>query len=63
MVTPEIIASCEKTLAAHIDGVSKTVRGADNVRKLLQTFFDSMGPNPHIGEAFYPGTTGRPSRC
>jgi hypothetical protein len=33
--------------------VGKTVRGAEDVGKFLQTFFDSMGPNEHIGEAFY----------
>jgi len=27
----------------------KIVRGADTVGKFLQTFFDSMGPNKHIG--------------
>jgi limonene-1,2-epoxide hydrolase len=76
MLTPEIIASREKTLAAHLHGestkdvdavlatftgvpsydlvsVGKTVRGTEDVRNFLQTFFDSMGPNTHIGEAFY----------
>ncbi|HEY5821713.1 MAG TPA: nuclear transport factor 2 family protein [Propionibacteriaceae bacterium] len=76
MLTPEIIASREKTLAAHLHGesikdvdavlatftgtptydlvsVGKSVRGEEDVRKFLQTFFDSMGPNDHIGEAFY----------
>jgi limonene-1,2-epoxide hydrolase len=33
--------------------VGRTVRGTDDVRKFLQTFFDSMGSNTHIGEAFY----------
>ena len=33
--------------------VGKTVRGTEDVRMFLQTFFDSMGPNTHIGEAFY----------
>ena len=81
MLTPEIIASREKTLTAHLLGESdkdvdavlatftgvpsydlvsagKIVRGADNVRKFLQTFFDSMGPNTHIGEGFYHGDAG-----
>ena len=76
MLTPEIIASREKTLTAHLHGestkdvdavlatftgvpsydlvsVGKTVRGTEDVRMFLQTFFDSMGPNTHIGEAFY----------
>jgi hypothetical protein len=78
MLTPEIVASREKTLTAHLLGesvkdvdavlatftgvptyelvsVDKTVRGEENVRMFLQTFFDSMGPNDHIGEAFYHG--------
>ena len=76
MVTPEIIAVREKTLAAHLDGesrkdvdavlatfsgvpryelmsVDKVIDGHDEVRRFLQLFFDSMGPNEHIGEAFY----------
>lgn len=76
MLTPEIIATREATLAAHLVGestkdvdavlatftgvptyelmsVGRTVRGGDDVRKFLQTFFDSMGPNTHIGEAFF----------
>ena len=76
MLTPEIIAAREETLAAHLVGestkdvdavlatftgvptyelmsVGRTVQGSDDVRKFLQTFFDSMGPNTHIGEAFY----------
>ena len=86
MLTPEIIASREKTLTAHLLGESdrdvgallatftgvpsydlvtagKIVRGADNVRKFLQTFLDSMGPNTQIGEGFYHAESGRPSRC
>lgn len=76
MLTPEIVAAREETLAAHLHGesikdvdavlatftgvpsyelvsVGKTVRGTEGVRKFLQGFFDSMGPNTHIGEAFY----------
>ena len=76
MVTPEIIAVREKTLAAHLDGesrkdvdavlatfsgvpryelmsVDKVIDGHDEVRTFLQLFFDSMGPNEHVGEAFY----------
>ena len=75
-LTPEIIATREKTLAAHLDGetrkdveavlatfsgtpvydlvtVGKVVEGREDVRKFLQTFFDSMGPNTHLAEAFY----------
>jgi hypothetical protein len=81
MLTPEIVASREKTLTAHLLGESekdvdavlatftgvpsydlvtagKIVRGADHVRKFLQTFFDSMGPNTHIGEGFYHSDSG-----
>jgi limonene-1,2-epoxide hydrolase len=76
MVTPEIIAVRERTLAAHLDGesrkdvdavlatfsgvpryelmsVDKIIDGHDDVRKFLQLFFDSMGPNEHLGKAFY----------
>ena len=76
MLTPEIVASREKTLAAHLHGesikdvdsvlatftgvpsydlvsVGKIVRGTEDVGKFLQTFFDSMGPNTHLAEAFY----------
>lgn len=78
MLTPEIIAVREQTLAAHLDGesrkdvdavlatfsgvpryelmsVDKVIEGRDEVRQFLQLFFDSMGPNDHIGEAFYHG--------
>lgn len=41
--------------AYDLVSAGKTVRGRDDVRKFLQTFFDSMGPNTHIGEAFYHG--------
>jgi limonene-1,2-epoxide hydrolase len=76
VLTQEIIAAREKTLAAHLDGetrkdvesvlatfsgepvydlvtVGKVVRGREEVRQFLQTFFDSMGPNTHRAEAFY----------
>jgi hypothetical protein len=76
MLTPEIIATREKTLAAHLDGetrkdvdsvlatfsgvptydlvtVGKVIMGHDEVRGFLQLFFDSMGPNTHLAEAFY----------
>ncbi len=75
-LTPEIIATREKTLAAHLDGetrkdvesvlatfsgepvydlvtIDKVIRGTEEVRRFLQTFFDSMGPNTHLAEAFY----------
>ena len=75
-LTPEIIATREKTLAAHLDGetrkdvesvlatfsgepvydlvtIDKVIRGEEEVRRFLQTFFDSMGPNTHLAEAFY----------
>jgi hypothetical protein len=35
--------------------VDKIIDGRDQVRQFLQLFFDSMGPNEHIGEAFYHG--------
>ena len=76
MLTPEIIATREKTLAAHLDGetnkdvesvlatfagepaydlvtVGKVISGREEVRKFLQTFFDSMGPNIHSAKHFY----------
>ena len=76
MLTQEIIATREKTLAAHLDGetrkdvesvlatfsgvpvydlvtVGKVVEGREEVRQFLQTFFDSMGPNTHLAQAFY----------
>jgi hypothetical protein len=76
MLTPEIIATREKTLAAHLDGetrkdvesvlatfsgvpvydlvtVGTVISGRDEVRQVLQLFFDSMGPNTHLAEAFY----------
>lgn len=76
MLTPEIMASRERTLAAHLDGesrkdvdavlatfgdvpeyelvtVGKTIRGHDEVRTFLQTFFDCMGPNTHAARAFH----------
>ncbi len=76
MLTDEIIATREKTLAAHLDGetrkdvesvlatfsgepvydlvtIGKVIRGREEVRRFLQTFFDSMGPNTHLAEAFY----------
>ena len=74
-LTPEIIASREKTLSAHLDGetrkdveavlatfaeepvydlvtIDKVIKGAD-VRRFLQTFFDSLGPNTHLAQAFH----------
>jgi len=76
VLTDEIIATREKTLAAHLDGetrkdveavlatfggeptyelvtIGKVVRGRDEVRRFLQTFFDSMGPNAHAAPAFH----------
>ncbi|HZP29229.1 MAG TPA: nuclear transport factor 2 family protein [Acidimicrobiia bacterium] len=76
MLTDDIIATREKTLAAHLDGetrkdveavlatfggeptydlvtIGKVVHGRENVRRFLQTFFDSMGPNAHEARAFY----------
>src|SRR5215471_4971258 len=76
VLTEEIIATREKTLAAHLDGetrkdvdavlatfggeptydlvtIGKVVRGRDGVRRFLQTFFDSMGPNVHEARSFY----------
>lgn len=76
MLTPEIIATREKTLAAHLDGetnkdveatlatfadapqydlvtIGKVITGHDEVGRFLQTFYDSMGPNTHLGEAFH----------
>ncbi|MDQ1429570.1 MAG: hypothetical protein QOF40_172 [Actinomycetota bacterium] len=76
MLTQEIIATREKTLAAHLDGetrkdveavlatfsgepvydlvtIGKVITGREEVRRFLQTFFDSMGPNTHLAEAFY----------
>ena len=76
MLTEEIIATREKTLAAHLDGetrkdvesvldtfsgvpvydlvtVGTVVEGREEVRQFLQTFFDSMGPNTHLAQAFY----------
>jgi hypothetical protein len=76
VLTDEIIATREKTLAAHLDGetrkdvesvlatfsgepvydlvtIGKVIRGREEVRRFLQTFFDSMGPNTHLAEAFY----------
>jgi hypothetical protein len=76
MLTQEIIATREKTLAAHLDGetrkdvdtvlatfsgepvydlvtIGKVITGHEEVRRFLQTFFDSMGPNTHLAEAFY----------
>ena len=76
MLTPEIIATREKTLAAHLDGetnkdveavlatfagepaydlvtVGKVISGREEVRRFLQTFFDSMGPNIHSAKRFY----------
>ena len=76
MLTPEIIASRERTLSAHLDGetnkdveatlatfggepqydlvtIGKVITGHDEVGRFLQTFYDSMGPNTHLGEAFY----------
>jgi hypothetical protein len=76
MLTQEIIATREKTLATHLDGetrkdvdsvlatfsgvptydlvtIGKVIEGEPDVRRFLQTFFDSMGPNTHLGDAFY----------
>jgi hypothetical protein len=76
MLTQEIIATREKTLASHLDGetrkdvdtvlatfadepvydlvtIGKVIKGEAEVRRFLQTFFDSMGPNTHLAEAFY----------
>jgi hypothetical protein len=76
MLTQEIMATRENTLAAHLDGetrkdvesvlatfsgtpvydlvtVGKVVEGRGKVRQFLQTFFDSMGPNTHLAQAFY----------
>ena len=76
MLTDEIIATREKTLAAHLDGetrkdvdtvlatfggeptydlvtIQKKVVGTEAVRKFLQTFFDSLGPNSHHAEKFF----------
>lgn len=76
MLTPEIIATREATLAAHLAGetnkdveatldtfadepqydlvpIGKVITGRDEVGRFLQTFYDSMGPNTHLGEAFY----------
>jgi hypothetical protein len=76
MLTQEIIATREKTLAAHLDGetrkdvesvlatfsgepvydlvpIGKIIRGREDVRRFLQTFFDSMGPNTHLADRFY----------
>lgn len=76
MLTPEIIATREKTLSDHLDGetnkdveavldtfggepqydlvtIGKVITGRDEVGRFLQTFYDSMGPNTHLGEAFY----------
>ncbi len=35
--------------------VDKVIDGRDEVRQFLQLFFDSMGPNDHLGQAFYHG--------
>lgn len=76
MLTPEIIASREKTLGDHLLGETNkdvdmvlntfadepkydlvpsgiVITGRENVGKFLQTFYDSMGPNTHLGEAMY----------
>jgi len=76
MLTPEIIATREKTLATHLDGetrkdvetvldtfsgepvydlvpAGKVIAGREEVRQFLQIFFDSMGPNTHLAQAFY----------
>jgi SnoaL-like domain len=76
VLTDDIIATREKTLAAHLDGesrkdveavlatfggeptyelvtIGKVVRGREDVRRFLQTFFDSMGPNVHEARSFY----------
>lgn len=76
MLTPEIIATREQTLTAHLVGetnkdvdavldtfggepqydlvtVGTVITGRDEVGRFLQTFYDSMGPNTHLGEAFY----------
>jgi hypothetical protein len=76
VLTDDIIATREKTLAAHLDGetrkdvesvlatfggeptydlvtIGKVVHGRENVRRFLQTFFDSMGPNSHEAQRFY----------
>ena len=76
MLTPEIIAAREKTLATHLDGetrkdvetvldtfsgepiydlvpAGKVNAGREEVRQFLQIFFDSMGPNTHLAQAFY----------
>jgi len=76
MLTPEIIAAREKTLATHLDGetrkdvetvldtfsgepiydlvpAGKVIAGREEVRQFLQIFFDSMGPNTHLAQAFY----------
>ena len=75
-LTPDIIATREKTLAAHLDGetrkdvdavlatfadeptydlvtIDKVIKGESEVRRFLQTFFDSLGPNTHLAEAFH----------
>jgi hypothetical protein len=75
-LTPEIIATREKTLAAHLDGetrkdvdavlatfsgeptydlvtIDTVIKGEAEVRRFLQTFFDSLGPNTHLAEAFH----------
>lgn len=76
MLTPEIIATREQTLTAHLVGetnkdvdavldtfggepqydlvtVGTVITGREEVGRFLQTFYDSMGPNTHLGEAFY----------
>ena len=76
MLTPEIIAARERTLATHLDGetrkdvetvldtfsgepiydlvpAGKVIAGREEVRQFLQIFFDSMGPNTHLAQAFY----------
>lgn len=76
MLTPEIIATRERTLTAHLVGetnkdvdavldtfggepqydlvtVGTVITGREEVGRFLQTFYDSMGPNTHLGEAFY----------